>query len=261
MLKIRVISALIGIPILIGIAYAGEVYRIGLFLLMALVAMFEFLQMMKQAGRKAPVVPAYLLLLALLLAEISQQDLMPLILITLLLAVFQSVAEYPRITFENTSMALFFALYLGICLSYGIKLAPWDNAFEILLLTFLLTWASDVGGYAAGSRWGRHKLSPMLSPNKTWEGAIGGLLLSAAAAFIFFLVTDITELPATYALMVGLAASVGAQFGDLFVSGIKRYFGVKDSGNLIPGHGGVLDRFDSFLVVIPIIFLFFRNYS
>lgn len=181
---------------------------------------------------------------------------MPLLVTALLLAVFIAVVDFPRTSFDNVAMALFFALYLGVCLSFAVKLSRLDQGFQVLLLAFILTWASDIGGYLAGKRWGHRKLAPRLSPKKTWEGSIGGLVLAAVLAVTFFGLTDISGLTPAYALLLGILASMGAQFGDLFISGIKRFFGVKDSGQLIPGHGGVLDRFDSFLVVAPIVYFF-----
>lgn len=260
MLKTRIMTALIGIPLLLGVLYAGELYRVGLFLLMAFVAMAEFSRMMRQAGRSNQILPAYLLLFALLLVPDRQEQLAPLLFIALLAAVFKVVVDYPRTTYEDTALIMFFALYLGVCLTFALKLSRLDQGFEMLVLALVLTWASDVGGYAAGNFWGKRKLTPQLSPNKTWAGAWGGIALTAGLSVIFFMVTDMTVQPSAYALLLGIVSSIGAQFGDLFMSAVKRFFAVKDSGHLIPGHGGVLDRFDSFLVVAPIVYFFVQHY-
>lgn len=258
MLKTRIITAVIGIPLLLGVLYAGEMFRSGFFIVLALAAMYEFIEMMKTARRVGPVLPALLFVLALLLAELTGQSLMPLLLVSLLLAVFMAVVQYPRIPFDNTALLMFFAAYLGVCLYYAMKLAALEHGFLACLLAFLLTWASDVGGYVFGSRWGKHKMTPRLSPNKSWEGALGGVVLTAATALIFSYVADMVTLTNAYALLLGVAASIAAHFGDLFMSGIKRFFQVKDSGRLIPGHGGVLDRFDSFLLVAPVVYFWLQ---
>jgi phosphatidate cytidylyltransferase len=100
-------------------------------------------------------------------------------------------------------------------------------------------------------------LAPELSPKKTREGAVGAVLLSMMVSALFFSIIEITSTNFAYVLILGLSASIMAQIGDLMISAMKRYFGVKDSGKIIPGHGGVLDRFDSFLMVLPLVYYFF----
>jgi len=254
MLRTRVITAVIGIPLLLGILYAGEMYRLGFFLVLALAGLYEFTTMMKTAGKTGPVLPALLFMIALLLADVVSQPLLPLLLIALLLAVFVTVVNYPRISFDNTALIMFFSAYLGVCLSFAIQLAFLEQGFLACLVAFLLTWASDIGGYSVGRRWGKHKMAPHLSPNKSWEGALGGVGLAAITALVLSILTDMVTLTGAYALVLGVVASIAAHFGDLFMSAVKRLFQVKDSGRLLPGHGGVLDRFDSFLVVAPVVY-------
>jgi phosphatidate cytidylyltransferase len=126
----------------------------------------------------------------------------------------------------------------------------------LLLLPLLLTWSSDIGAYVVGRSLGKRKLMPSVSPGKTVAGAVGALVVTALASWAFarFLLTPTTQLGFTRggALLFGLAVSVAAQVGDLAESLIKREAGMKDSSRLIPGHGGVLDRFDSLLFVLPV---------
>jgi phosphatidate cytidylyltransferase len=170
----------------------------------------------------------------------------------------------------------FGAAYTGGTLSYAYAIRYHDYAFApgavpiggrtftvasgglLLALPILLTWASDTGAYAVGRKLGRHKLIPSVSPGKTVEGAIGGL---AASMLIAWLYTQFVLHPATSldfrwhpagALLFGAIVSVAAQVGDLAESLLKREAGAKDSSHLIPGHGGVLDRLDSLLFVMPI---------
>lgn len=126
----------------------------------------------------------------------------------------------------------------------------------LVMLPILLTWASDVGAYAFGRMFGKRKLIPSVSPGKTIAGAIGGLVLSMIIAVVYvdFVLHPLAQLMLTIpaAIVFGAVVSIVAQIGDLFESLLKREAGVKDSSTLLPGHGGVLDRFDSMLFVLPV---------
>jgi phosphatidate cytidylyltransferase len=172
------------------------------------------------------------------------------------------------------SITLFGVIYTGGALSYGYAIRQHEYAFApsewaigayripsgglLLLLPMFTTWASDIGAYAFGRLVGRHKLIPSVSPGKTVEGAIGGVLASMLVAWAY---TEFALAPATHlgftwhpvgVLGFGALISVAAQIGDLAESLLKREAGVKDSSKLLPGHGGILDRFDSLLFVLPI---------
>lgn len=125
----------------------------------------------------------------------------------------------------------------------------------LVFLPFVLAFASDTGAYFIGIRFGKHKLAPSISPNKTVEGAVGGVLFAFIGAFAFGLVLEFgfhIHVNYVYTVIYGLMGSVGSVFGDLAFSAIKRQTGIKDFGKIIPGHGGVLDRFDSMTVVAPV---------
>ncbi len=121
-----------------------------------------------------------------------------------------------------------------------------------------LVWATGIGAYMIGRQFGRRKLLPKVSPNKTVEGFVGGILSAVVFAIIFLIVDK--SLLAGYSfgmiLLLVVIFSIFSQFGDLVESAIKRHFGVKDSGKIIPGHGGILDRFDSMIFVFPIMHFF-----
>ena len=129
----------------------------------------------------------------------------------------------------------------------------------LLMLPVLLTWASDIGAFFVGRAFGKRKLMPSVSPGKTVAGAVGGLVVTALTSWVFarFLLTPVTQLGFVRggAILFGVIVSVAAQTGDLAESLIKREGGVKDSSHLIPGHGGVLDRFDSLLFVLPVAYV------
>ncbi len=123
----------------------------------------------------------------------------------------------------------------------------------ILLGMFIFIWLNDTGAYLCGRTWGRTKLCERLSPKKTWEGFAGGLVVTVLGAVIYGLIVDVA--PIMYWASFGFLASIMATFGDLFESLLKRTAGVKDSGTLIPGHGGILDRIDSLLLVAYVPFI------
>ena len=169
------------------------------------------------------------------------------------------------------------ALYTGGMLSfaYGLRYHPYAFAdaqigsFSIasgallLMLPLLVTWASDTGAYAVGRLVGRHKLIPKVSPGKTVEGAIGGIVASVLVAWaVGNLLRNSAQLGFKWSpwgiVAFGAAVSVAAQIGDLFESLIKREAGMKDSSRILPGHGGILDRLDSLFFVLPVSFLFMQ---
>jgi phosphatidate cytidylyltransferase len=158
----------------------------------------------------------------------------------------------PARRFRGVAEGVFGLAYIGYamgCLWFLRESVPGGPAWVFLVLAS--TWAGDSAAYFAGSRFGRRRFAPTLSPNKTWAGAVGGLAGSVAAACLAVpLFGGAVSLPA--AAGVGLAVGVAGQLGDLFESLWKRAKGVKDSGNLIPGHGGILDRIDSLLLGIPV---------
>jgi phosphatidate cytidylyltransferase len=123
-----------------------------------------------------------------------------------------------------------------------------SGAFPLILTAAIPIWAGDTAAIFAGKAFGKHKLAPSISPNKTWEGSIANLLaaVGAAAALGYFL-----KYPMDKMLLLGVSCGVLGQVGDLFESYLKRQAGVKDSGNLLPGHGGVFDRLDSLLMTAP----------
>jgi len=124
-----------------------------------------------------------------------------------------------------------------------------------LLYALVLNWVGDIGAYYCGRTWGRHRLAPIVSPGKSWEGSAASLAASLVFGF-FFLHWAIPTVPAAAALALTAAANVAGQFGDLCESALKRGAGVKDSGTLLPGHGGMLDRVDSSLFTLPIVYLY-----
>ncbi|HEM6205129.1 phosphatidate cytidylyltransferase [Streptococcus suis] len=148
------------------------------------------------------------------------------------------------------------SFYVGIGF-HSLILARMDGLNKVFF-ALCLVWATDIGAYLIGRQIGRRKLSPKVSPNKTVEGFVGGILSAVVVAIIFLIVDKSLLAGYSFVMMLLLVAifSIFSQFGDLVESAIKRHFGVKDSGKIIPGHGGILDRFDGMIFVFPIMHFF-----
>ncbi len=179
----------------------------------------------------------------------------------LALAGFASVAGYapgrffgPRKPWRVQAWAL---LYVGVLASALVLVRDLENGRSWVFLGLFATFATDTGAYAVGRLIGRHKLAPRISPKKTWEGAAGGYAAGAGAVLGLNALFD-TGLSAAEMLPFALAMPVLSQAGDLFESWMKRRMGVKDASGLLPGHGGFLDRLDSILFVMPVLYVFLR---
>lgn len=256
MLKTRILSAIVGIGIIFAVIYAGGLFWQAFVLLLALLAFYEYSQMMRQKNYFPQIIPGYLLLIFWLFSHQTGEWFYPGLFLLIVIAAIFAVFKYPQLRVIDVALSFFGAFYLGFLFSFAIRMGDLESGSLAVLLALLLTWASDTGGYFGGRFFGKHKMAPLLSPNKTWEGAIGSISLSVIAAVLFFILTAMEINFWAYVILLGILASIMAQFGDLFISGIKRYFEVKDTGKIIPGHGGILDRFDSFLLVVPLVFYY-----
>lgn len=160
-----------------------------------------------------------------------------------------------QLPFEKLAVCFVGALLIPLLLSALVRILGQEEGRFFILLPFLLAFTSDSGAYFAGKFLGKHKLAPVISPNKTVEGVAGGVAGAIAGMLIYCVVLDLCfrfRVNYLFALTYGILGSLGAVFGDLSFSAIKRQVGIKDYGNLIPGHGGILDRFDSMTVVAPL---------
>lgn len=164
--------------------------------------------------------------------------------------------------FLATGFSLTGLLYIGIPFGLLLFIVFKGEVYHpnIIMGILLLHWANDTGAYFVGSKLGKHKLLPRISPKKTWEGLFGGIFFAILAANLIALFA--TELNLVDWIVVGILAAFFGALGDLVESMLKRYAGQKDSGNIMPGHGGLLDRFDAFIFSIPFIaaYLYFAHY-
>jgi phosphatidate cytidylyltransferase len=151
----------------------------------------------------------------------------------------------------KTNNAIFSAAgYIGLPMLSSCIFLIEEYQWTYILIPILLIWANDIGAYMIGSQWGKHKMAPAISPGKSIEGTIGGGLVTLICGFFMTMLWP--EIPLVYIVVLSIATPVFALAGDLWESTLKRHAGVKDSGKLLPGHGGILDRYDSLLFVLPV---------
>lgn len=167
-----------------------------------------------------------------------------------ILLLIHTVVVKNSFTFDDAAFAILGVLYVGIGFLYLIETREAHLAF--LVFALMVVWTTDSGAYFTGRKFGKRKLWPEISPNKTIEGFFGGIIWAIAAALIYNYFVDLGT-PLLLLIAVTIAASIFGQMGDLVESALKRHFNVKDSGTILPGHGGMLDRFDSILFVMPLL--------
>ncbi len=173
-----------------------------------------------------------------------------------LLLFMEMMLSHGKLSFTKISVCLCGGLLIPYMLSSLVRIATADTGRLLILIPFVVAFLSDTGAYFVGCAIGKHKMAPIISPKKSWEGFFGGLITAVLGMILYAWILDTAfrgQVNYIYAGIYGLVGALGGVFGDLCFSVIKRQTGIKDYGNLIPGHGGVLDRFDSVLVVAPLV--------
>lgn len=179
-----------------------------------------------------------------------------LMLVFFLLMFSEMMRDHVKMRFETLSMCFVGGLVVPYLMSSVVRILAMNIGRYVILIPFLIACVCDAGAYFIGVRFGKHKLAPVVSPNKTIEGALGGLASGVLAMLLYTFILDVPlKFDVSYgaAIVYGLFGCLVGELGDLCFSVIKRQTGIKDYGNLIPGHGGVLDRFDSILAVAPLV--------
>ncbi|WP_076150297.1 phosphatidate cytidylyltransferase [Ligilactobacillus murinus] len=255
-MKQRVITAVIALIIFLPLLYLGGLPFDILVTLMGIVAMSEFLIMKKKLLVSFEAIISFLLILSILLpvfwAGFWTQDTLggSFYLLALVMLVYTVISKN-RFSFDDAGVLLLGGLYAG--LGFRFMMLARAESLWMMLYALLIVWITDSGAYLIGRKIGKNKLAPHISPNKTWEGSIGGSLSTVVivGAYLYFVQA---AFPYSFSTMLlwTLVFSVGGQLGDLIESAFKRHYGVKDSGKILPGHGGILDRFDSLLFVLPL---------
>ncbi|AEJ23837.1 CDP-diglyceride synthetase [Weissella koreensis KACC 15510] len=172
--------------------------------------------------------------------------------IFVLLMLFHTVVSRNHFSFEDAGVFTLAMMYIGMGFHFLVQAR--EAGISVIFFGMLIVWITDSGAYMIGRKIGKTPLAPRLSPNKTWEGSIGGTVVAVVFMTIYtYFFPQVYSLPVM--VLIILVLSIAGQFGDLIESGLKRYYKVKDSGNILPGHGGILDRFDSMIIVMPILYL------
>ncbi|TVY10624.1 phosphatidate cytidylyltransferase [Paenibacillus cremeus] len=251
-MKQRIVTGVVAGLAFFVLLYLGSYWFAGLILLLSVIGFDEFLRMNHLKESKAIQVIGFVGVV-LLTIQWKGLAISPGFLVWglmfLLMAV--TVISKNKVTVDHIAMAFLGIVYVGIGFHYMLE-TRWiaENGIYWTLLVFFCIWATDSGAYFTGSMIGKTPLWPTISPKKSVEGAIGGTVLSIVVALIFAYVRP-ELLSYSRAISIGLLIAVVGQMGDLIQSAYKRVKGIKDTGTLLPGHGGVLDRTDSWLIVFP----------
>jgi phosphatidate cytidylyltransferase len=233
--------------------FLGGYWFGGLMVIMAIIGYREYLRMNRLNTHK---ISAYVGLAGLLVTALPWRSMgfavnyefIWWLLLLVLLA--YTVYSKNKITIDQIALLFVGVLYIGYGFHAMIAARLSDHGLFWTLLVFICIWATDSGAYFIGNAFGKHKLWPEISPKKTVEGSLGGIVLAVVAAIIFSLCAP-QLLSIVKAIELGLAIGIIGQIGDLIQSAYKRAKGIKDTGNILPGHGGILDRVDSWLIVFP----------
>ncbi len=259
-MKTRIIAAAVLIPVLLlMVLVLPEIVASVTFSLMLSIAVYELLYRTRLLQH-----PRLMIYSALMAAAVGMWShfgavhayAMPGILVFTILLFSEIMNNHIKIRLDMISMCYLAGLVVPYLLSSLIRILNMHNGRVVILIPFVVAFASDAGAYFVGLEFGRHKLAPVVSPNKTIEGVGGGLIAATLGMILYGIVLQLfLNYRVNYglAILYGLLGSGIGCFGDLCFSVIKRQTGIKDYGNLIPGHGGVLDRFDSMMTVGPLI--------
>ena len=258
----RILTSLIAAPIVVALAYLGGWAFVALGMIIAVAAQWEFYALSEKAGA-APMKGVGVLLGALAVTWPMGPYALPVIIAGLLFLVIAELyrrKEQPLLNASATGFGVFYPAGLVsfiVALRVVPELAGFDplDAFFLVFLLLFSVWGSDIGAYAAGRAFGTHPLFPRVSPKKTWEGAIGGLLVAVAVA-VGIQLAAIDFISVADAVVIGLICGIVAPFGDLAESLFKRSVGAKDSASYLPGHGGMLDRIDAAVVAAPLVYFY-----
>lgn len=268
---LRAITAFIGMPVVLVVVWLGGWWMFALAALLMILATGELHAMMLHEGYHPVLLVSMALSLLFMLAAMLPQQRLPLLEIGISTALLLS---FPILFFRKKlegamvdwSLTIAMAIYLGWPSSMLLLLRGYQMGFSgglwWLLTLFGGVWGFDTGAFFAGHAFGRHKLAPRISPGKTWEGVLGGLVFSIIAALLFTTLPTLLHWPSPLdvpwylAVVLGLCVGVAATLGDLAESLIKRQTHVKDSGQFFPGHGGILDRIDSILFAVLVVYIF-----
>ncbi|MCY0885508.1 MAG: phosphatidate cytidylyltransferase [Firmicutes bacterium] len=256
MLTRRLLTAVVGVPVLVAAIWLGGVVLFLVAGVLMSVAVIEVYRMFRARGVELFPALTVLWIWALLLHPLLEWPTRPVVMAGALAAALLTLVRANPVDFQAAFTSSWVALYLGGFFSFLPALRRLPHGRWLALGAMAVVWGTDTAAYFVGRAWGRRKLWPRISPGKTWAGAAGGAVAGTLAGLVWTVPGHLAPAPA---LGLGLAVSLAAQLGDLVESNLKRFAGVKDSGDILPGHGGILDRFDSALLALPVAYYLLRG--
>ena len=258
MFKTRLLSGILLVIIALVTIITGKDVLFATIAVISLIGMTEIYKVLEISNRFLGYVGYVGAVVYFALIRFGRADLITMFTIAyliVLMAVY--VFTYPKYRSEHIMLAFFGLFYVAVMLSYVYQIRMLEQGAFLVWLVFLCSWGCDTCAYCVGVTMGKHKMAPVLSPKKSVEGGIGGVVGAALLGVLYAIaINHFANVGAdvlTYALICGVGGMI-SQIGDLAASAIKRNHDIKDYGKLIPGHGGILDRFDSVIITAPIIF-------
>ncbi|MDG1859682.1 MAG: phosphatidate cytidylyltransferase [Emcibacteraceae bacterium] len=254
-LLVRVLSALVMLPIAIWIILTGGMPLFILITILTVIILYEWNGICEEKPLSGMfVIQATCALFVLIQYFFSNPYLIHMVIVSVIVI---SAASY---LFKSKLSWALIGFFYGLVPSISVLIIHENGGAFVVLWMMILIWSMDTGAYFTGKKIGGPKLSPKISPNKTWSGLIGGALLAMVLGYVFVLYTETVNVPFSQDALILLILSgflaILSQVGDLAESAVKRKFSVKDSGAIIPGHGGIMDRVDGLLFVAPAIAVF-----
>lgn len=257
MIDKRVISAAVLIPIVIILVISGGItFKIGITVLIA-IALYEYISAFKNTAYRA----IYLILIAgyvinlFVIYSNKINFIMPILHLILLLSLAVPIFD-KKYNILSSAITIMGYTYVVEFFTMMIFIREHEFGNWLIWLVFIIAWFCDTTAYYSGRLFGKRKLCPSVSPNKTIAGFIGGIIGSIAGVILWGLLAKGILFQWHQLIMLGLIGSIASVLGDLVASLLKRFVGIKDFGNIMPGHGGILDRFDSILFVIPVVYYY-----
>jgi phosphatidate cytidylyltransferase len=260
-MKTRILAAAVLVPILIVLVlFAPKMFSAVIFSVLMAIGSYELLYRTHLVKHPRLVVYSSVMAFAVIMwshaGAVQAWLLIGLLLYTLVLFA-EMMMDHVKVRIEMIALCYVAGAIVPYLMGSLIRILAMTIGRQVILIPFVVAFLSDSGAYFAGLKFGKHKLAPVVSPNKTIEGAVGGLVAAMAGMLVYALILDLgfprLRINYGFAILYGLLGSLAGMFGDLCFSIIKRQTGIKDYGNLIPGHGGVLDRLDSMMMVAPLV--------
>lgn len=261
MLRTRVISSIIGLPLILAALFFGGKLLAALVFLLSIIGLYEYFNAFKNIGFKPSTWVGYFGTIVyyslIVLNKNSVVSFSLILFIIILLLFFDSIKRNSSII--DAALTILGMIYIPCMFSNIIFLQNGINGKAIVWLPFITAWLSDTFAYFAGITLGKNKLCPKISPKKTIEGSLGGIIGSLVSSLVAGIIFNSLGffIPLIHFGIIGALSGAVGQIGDLFASSIKRFCKIKDYGNIIPGHGGILDRFDSILFTAPTVYFYF----